>query len=289
MNQPPSNNHGWRRRGGRFLSMALFPGIAVVAVTLGWWISRPSHVRSAKHASEANNYPRSWGPSTSANCGTTGRQPPPINSPFGKHLYANTSLGVIHPLPAMAIADTLMPPPKSASHSASPATTAKSSASGNIPGASGTPGAAGQTTGSTTANADASRTGDGRSSSDKSATARNETAQDDVAAVGQLLEEYRRVFGAMPVGELNDEIVRRLQGDNPLGIAVLPKDHPALSADGELLDRWGTPYRFHPESAWVMTVRSAGPDKRMWTSDDVISTEGSQPTAQGLFAGSAGQ
>ena len=98
----------------------------------------------------------------------------------------------------------------------------------------------------------------------------NESAFDDVQSVGTLLEEYRRAFGAMPMGELNDEIVRRLQNENPKGVAVLPKSHPAISTDGELLDRWGTPYRFHPESGWEMTVRSAGPDKKMWTSDDII-------------------
>ncbi len=103
---------------------------------------------------------------------------------------------------------------------------------------------------------------------------KNESLFDDVQTVTILLEEFRRAFGAMPTGELNDEIVRRLQGENPKGIAVLPKTHPSISAEGELLDRFGTPYRFHPESAWLMTVRSAGPDKQMWTSDDQLSEEG---------------
>jgi hypothetical protein len=101
----------------------------------------------------------------------------------------------------------------------------------------------------------------------------NETAYDDVQSVRSLLEEYRRAFGAVPLGELNDEIVRRLQGENPKGIAVLPKQHPNLNADGELVDRWGTAYRFHPETSWLTTVRSAGPDKKMWTSDDILSAE----------------
>ncbi|MEN3943470.1 hypothetical protein WJU23_19375 [Prosthecobacter sp. SYSU 5D2] len=107
---------------------------------------------------------------------------------------------------------------------------------------------------------------------------KNDTAYDDVQTVNVLLEEFRRAFGAMPTGELNDEIVRRLQGENPKGIAVLPKSHASISADGELLDRWGTPYRFHPESAWHMTVRSAGPDREMWTSDDLISDQGPMTT-----------
>jgi hypothetical protein len=101
----------------------------------------------------------------------------------------------------------------------------------------------------------------------------NETGYDDVQSVASLLEEYRRAFGAMPQGELNDEIVRRLQGENPKGVAVLPKQHANLNAEGELMDRWGTAYRFHPETAWLTTVRSAGPDKKMWTSDDILSAE----------------
>jgi hypothetical protein len=197
---------------------------------------------------------------------------------------------VVHPLPAMAIADALMPPPengrrsKIATAAQPPTDTGRTSASGHNPGVPARQTIAGQTADGASANVDAAHIADGRNS-EKPAVALNETAQDDVATVGQLLEEYRRAFGAMPVGELNDEIVRRLQGDNPLGIAVLPKDHPAISADGELLDRWGTPYRFHPESAWVMTVRSAGPDKRMWTSDDILSSEGTQPTAEILLTG----
>jgi hypothetical protein len=100
---------------------------------------------------------------------------------------------------------------------------------------------------------------------------KNEGAYEDVQSVGILLEEFRRAFGAMPTGELNDEIVRRLQGENPKGIAVLPKTHPAINAQGELMDRWGTPYRFHPESSWETSIRSAGPDQKMWTSDDILS------------------
>jgi hypothetical protein len=99
----------------------------------------------------------------------------------------------------------------------------------------------------------------------------NETALDDVQSVTTLLEEYRRAFGAMPFGEFNDEIVRHLQGQNPKGVAVLPKTHRSLNKNGELIDRWGVPYRFHPDSAWQISVRSAGPDKRMWTTDDILS------------------
>jgi hypothetical protein len=164
---------------------------------------------------------------------------------------------VVHALPAMSIADTLMPPPGKAPETvaAKPAEDAVVATVRDVAAASPLP--------------------------------RNESPLDDVASVSQLLEEFRRAFGAMPVGEQNDEIVRRLQGENPRGIAVLPKTHPAITSEGELLDRWGTPYRFHPESAWVMTVRSAGPDKRMWSSDDILSVhegapEGEAPLTAGM-------
>jgi hypothetical protein len=51
------------------------------------------------------------------------------------------------------------------------------------------------------------------------------------------------------------------------------------------VDRWGTPYRFHPESAWVMTVRSAGLDRRMWTGDDILSMEEGQRLGEGQVVG----
>ena len=43
-----------------------------------------------------------------------------------------------------------------------------------------------------------------------------------------------------------------------------------LNAAGELVDPWGTPYFFHQLSATEMEIHSAGPDKVMWTRDDLV-------------------
>ena len=43
----------------------------------------------------------------------------------------------------------------------------------------------------------------------------------------------------------------------------------ALSANGDLLDRWGSPFIFHPLNADLMNVRSIGPDQTPWTDDDL--------------------
>lgn len=100
-----------------------------------------------------------------------------------------------------------------------------------------------------------------------------ETApEDDLSLVHALLRSHRRALGANPVG-LNDEITSALTGKNSKGAASLAEDHRAISAQGELLDRWGTPYRFHAYSAKVMEVRSAGPDRKFFTGDDITLTE----------------
>ena len=85
-----------------------------------------------------------------------------------------------------------------------------------------------------------------------------------------VLEAFRTSFAAEgnPTGS-NAEITAALTGANRLGLVLIPRTHPAINAEGELCDRWGTPYFFHSESRRRTTVRSAGPDRRMWTADDV--------------------
>ena len=91
----------------------------------------------------------------------------------------------------------------------------------------------------------------------------------DLRLVSSVLETFRTNFPreGNPVGT-NAEITAVLTGANRLRLAFLHPRHPALNAAGELCDRWGTPYFFHAESAARMEIRSAGPDKKMWTADD---------------------
>ena len=43
-----------------------------------------------------------------------------------------------------------------------------------------------------------------------------------------------------------------------------------INARGELIDNWGTPFFFHQVSGTEMEIRSAGPDMKMWTADDLV-------------------
>jgi hypothetical protein len=92
----------------------------------------------------------------------------------------------------------------------------------------------------------------------------------DLRVVTDIIEAFRTNFprDGNPVGS-NAEITATLTGKNKLRLALIPTTHPAINRDGELCDRWGTPFFFHAESATRMEIRSAGPDKKMWTDDDV--------------------
>ena len=93
----------------------------------------------------------------------------------------------------------------------------------------------------------------------------------DLRLVSGIIETFRTNFlqSGNPVGT-NAEITGALTGKNKFNVAFLPPKHPAINRAGELCDRWGTPFFFHAESATKMEIRSAGPDKKMWTDDDVV-------------------
>jgi len=102
------------------------------------------------------------------------------------------------------------------------------------------------------------------------------TVVEDLRIVLGVLENYTSSLGEVPSGN-NREITAALCGRNARSHAPLPSDHPAISAQGELRDRWGRPFVFHPISRLVMEVRSAGPDGLPHTEDDVVMANGLPP------------
>lgn len=70
-----------------------------------------------------------------------------------------------------------------------------------------------------------------------------------------------------PLGT-NEEITRALMDRDALGESAIPASHPAI-VSGQLVDRWGSPWFFHQMSADLIEVSSAGPDRKLFTADDV--------------------
>lgn len=90
----------------------------------------------------------------------------------------------------------------------------------------------------------------------------------DLEDVQLALRDFRTGLGENPVGS-NAEITRALLGDNLKQIKIPVPNGSQINAQGELCDRFGTPYFFHQLSGTQMEIRSAGPDRQMWTADDV--------------------
>jgi hypothetical protein len=88
--------------------------------------------------------------------------------------------------------------------------------------------------------------------------------------VHRAVRQYGEMFGGNPVGT-NPEITSQLNGDNPKHINFLNTEAGMrINANGELVDAWGTPFFFHQLSSMDMEIHSAGPDRIMWTMDDLV-------------------
>jgi hypothetical protein len=93
--------------------------------------------------------------------------------------------------------------------------------------------------------------------------------QQDLEILNELLGLHQRALGSHPSGD-NADIAAALVGAGSDGV-FLPRTATALR-DGQLIDRWGTPWHVHPLASDVIELRSAGPDLRLYTSDDLVSS-----------------
>jgi hypothetical protein len=85
-----------------------------------------------------------------------------------------------------------------------------------------------------------------------------------------VFHSYQSMFGGNPVGT-NLEITKALEGGNPKQTHFISEENGMrINSQGELIDPWGTPYFFHQLSGTEMEIHSAGPDKVMWTQDDLV-------------------
>ncbi|MEM9480120.1 MAG: hypothetical protein AAGA58_10755 [Verrucomicrobiota bacterium] len=96
---------------------------------------------------------------------------------------------------------------------------------------------------------------------------------DDVQILTSLVGAYREIFRENPIAGENREVVEALAGKNKYRMIFIEPTHPAIDANGELRDRWETPYRFHPISRDRMDILSAGEDRQFGTGDDIMVDE----------------
>ncbi len=95
--------------------------------------------------------------------------------------------------------------------------------------------------------------------------------EDDLRAMARTLDNFALLVkgdNPLPLGA-NEEIAAALRGKNRAKLHALPDAHRVFDAQGRLIDRWGTPLYFHAQSRDRLEIRSAGPDRQMWTADDL--------------------
>jgi hypothetical protein len=91
----------------------------------------------------------------------------------------------------------------------------------------------------------------------------------DLDNIQFMLRDFRAIMHGNPEGT-NAEIMKSIMGGNRNNAQLGPPQGQRVNEQGELVDRWGTPYFFHQLSKEEMEVRSAGPDRKLWTTDDVV-------------------
>ena len=95
---------------------------------------------------------------------------------------------------------------------------------------------------------------------------------EDVEALHALLTQYLLILKDRPGPPIGNDVdlAKILKGQNTLHRALLPTDHPSFGPNGRLIDRWGTPYHIHARGHSSFDVRSAGPDKHLFSEDDIV-------------------
>lgn len=67
----------------------------------------------------------------------------------------------------------------------------------------------------------------------------------------------------------NAEFAAALRGKNRSQLRFISDTHPVFNDLGELVDRWETPLYLHAIAHDRIDIRSAGPDRTLWTEDDI--------------------
>lgn len=97
------------------------------------------------------------------------------------------------------------------------------------------------------------------------------SVQGDLGALAEVIGNFAMLVKGtdpLPLGA-NEELAAALRGKNAAALEFVSAGSAALNAQGQLVDRWGTPLFFHARARDRVDIRSAGPDGQMWTDDDI--------------------
>jgi hypothetical protein len=100
------------------------------------------------------------------------------------------------------------------------------------------------------------------------------TPQNDLELLSNTLTNFLTVSkqaASRPLSA-NEEWSAALRGKRPGAEVWISDQHRILDSEKRLIDRWKSPLHFHSLGAQKWEIRSAGPDQKMWTGDDLMET-----------------
>jgi hypothetical protein len=95
--------------------------------------------------------------------------------------------------------------------------------------------------------------------------------ENDLTLLARLMENSLLLLKSAANRPLsaNEDWADFWRGKNAAREEFLPAQHVVLNEQGQLIDRWQTPLFFHALGGGRYEIRSAGPDKVLWTDDDL--------------------
>jgi len=94
----------------------------------------------------------------------------------------------------------------------------------------------------------------------------------DIAQLQRALANYFREYNTLPAGN-SDAAMKSLTGDNPRKFVFFAFSAARAGTDGAFLDEWKTAFRITFPKPATAEVRSAGPDRKFGTRDDVFESK----------------
>lgn len=97
------------------------------------------------------------------------------------------------------------------------------------------------------------------------------TPEQDLGSVARAMDSFLLLVKAGNRGPLadNEDWAAAWLGLRGYPEPFVSASHPIIGGQGRLLDRWKTPLFVHALGGARYEIRSAGPDRKLWTADDV--------------------
>ena len=90
----------------------------------------------------------------------------------------------------------------------------------------------------------------------------------EMSQLAMAATQYKTEYGVFPTGK-SIEVIRALTGTNLRKIIFIDWAGRSSDANGRFLDQWNSPFLILFPDTETVEIRSAGPDKRFDTSDDI--------------------